>query len=113
MTSEQYEKYTSLKDERDKYAELIKDLQYGAYRKHSEDERVKKEIERRGHSPDSIFLRFFHSLRYRRESKTWNIMPNYHLAHSIDIPMDEDLWKIIVDYYKDKMLKLTEEMEAV
>ena len=40
-------------------------------------------------------------------------MPNYHLAHSIDIPMDEDLWKIIVDYYKDKMLKLTEEMEAV
>ena len=113
MTSEQYEKYTALKSERDKYAELIKALQYGADRKHSEDERVKKEVEKWGHSTDSIFLRFFHSLRYRGESKTWNIMPNYHLAHSIDIPMDEDLWKIIVDYYKDKMLKLTEEMEAV
>ena len=113
MTSEQYEKYTTLKEERDKYAELIKALQYGANRKHNEDERVNKEIEKYGYSTDSILLRSFHSLRYREESKTWSIMPHYHLAHSIEIPMDEDLWKIIVDYYKDKMLKLTEEMEAV
>ena len=100
MTKEQLEKANELKNEIDRYNEILSDITYQLRYKKSKDTECKKEPF--FSSSKWTLSKFFTFKTDKKNNKKAYLIPHYELSQGIEFDVEEDFVLMVKNYFEEK-----------